>query len=203
MTEFFRGFLIPALIFVVIACLVGVVLWRSGLARRFWESSFWDDVAPDTDADDDPHALYAVAAEIPADELERFAAADMVCFAVREVSYFGTRFFWVHEYETGRLQLQALAIALGFTPQDFLPIFGRSAASEHVNEDYIQWDDLGGIPLKLGNTGRYNEAPFRLLANLIGKDISVQSQPQPLSHVKQAPTPLFTVSYKETAVVGG
>lgn len=189
------GYVIGAVCLAVFVC--GFLVWNRQMGAAFWKSALWDDVAPDADADDGPYALRVVAAEIPSDELERFRNADMVCLAVRETSYFGTRFFWVHEYETGRLQLQALMIELGITPQQLLPIFGRCSSSELVHDRDIGWDDLGGIPLKILGTGKYNEEPFRLFAVLLGKDISVELQSPPLGKVKQHPTKLFVVQHKE------
>lgn len=193
------GYVIGAVCLVVFVC--GFLVWNRQMGIAFWKASFWDDVAPDTDEDDGPYALQVVTAEIPPDELERFRNADMVCLAVREMNHFGTRFFWVREYEMGRLYLQALMIELGITPQDLLPIFGRSAASERVHDRAIGWDDLGSIPLKIPGTGRYNEEPFRRFSALLGKDISIELQPAPLGKVKQQTTHLFVVQHKEAARV--
>lgn len=201
MTAFFRELVIPALIFLVFVFLVSAVLWRTGLARQFWKSAFWDDVAPDPDDECSPHALKVVTDEISPDELERFHAAETVHLAVRETSYFDTRFFWIDdgEYETGRLRMRSLMIALGIPPAALIPIFGRAAESEHVDIRDIQWDDLGGIPLKLGDVGQYNERPFRRLSTLLGKGISVELESTPLSKVRQCPTKLFVVQYEMAA----
>lgn len=177
---------------VLVACLValwfGFALWSKKLSLAFRQAPL---------SGDDPHELSVVSAEISLDELERFRNADMVSFAVRETNHLDTRFFWVHDFDHGRLYARALFIALGITPAQLVEVFGVTPETERSG--VVLWDDLGAIPLKLSDTGSrdfrgagtYNIEPFRRLATLLGKDLDIRLEPKPLAGVKQGTTHLF------------
>ena len=183
----------------LLLCSIFFVLSRSGIAWSLWRSSFWDDVAPDEDPDYGLHILNAVADEIPPDELERFRNADRACFAVREMNHLDTRFFWLDDFEHGRLYAKALFVALGIAPAQLVEVFGFAPGAEGSGIGF--WDDLGAIPLKIGTTGRYNKEPFQRLAMILGKDLDIRLEPTPLAGVKQGTTLLFSVECR-LAVAG-
>lgn len=191
------GYVIGAACLAVFVC--GFLVWNRQMRAAFWGSSFRGDVAPDEDPDYGLHILNAVADEIPPDELERFRNADRACFAVREMNHLDTRFFWLDDFEHGRLYAKALFVALGIAPAQLVEVFGFAPGAEGSGIGF--WDDLGAIPLKIGTTGRYNKEPFQRLAMILGKDLDIRLEPTPLAGVKQGTTLLFSVECR-LAVAG-